>query len=485
MSNGGLAAGWDWILVPEAWPGRAVLEHGVALLLFVTLMSTIFQFPGLLGKRGLMPITAFLQRTGFWDRPGVFLFRYYNDRQFLAICWVGVALSAVTAVGITASLPAWAHMLVWTAMWVIYLSIVNVGQRWYGFLWEMLLCEVLFICIFIGPRDQTPTWLVVGALIWLLIRVELGAGLIKMRGGKEWRDLTALDYHHETQPMPGPLSWHFHHLPKVLHRVETGANHVVQLFVPFLLLAPQPIRSYAALLMAATQAWLVLSGNFAWVNLLTIALCLSLVADTAVGLDGLRPDLTAPSTWVVWVQIAFAVAMLLLAWKPLGNLFSPNQKMNARYNPLLIGSSYGAFGTIGKQRRELVIEGCADRGEPWLEYEFYGKPGDVQKRPPQVAPYHLRLGWQLWFAALSPHFRGPWLDRLLHRLLEDEPAVTRMCRVNPFPDAAPRYLRVMQYDYRYSTRAERRATGAWWVRSNGREIMPPRRLRGADEHARI
>ncbi|WP_153502607.1 lipase maturation factor family protein [Cumulibacter manganitolerans] len=470
-----VAAGWEWAQAPDAWLGRMVLEHGVAALLLVTLISTINQFPGLLGARGLTPIEPYLRQTRFWDGPSIFRWRY-SDRYFLTACWVGVLISAATVAGLTAMLPAWGHMLAWTAMWVLYLSIVNVGQRWYGFLWEMLLCEVLFVCVFIGPRDQVPSTLVIAALIWLLIRVELGAGLIKMRGGKEWRDLTALDYHHETQPMPGPLSWYFHHLPKVLHRVETGANHVVQLVVPFLLLAPQPIRSYAALVMALTQAWLVLSGNFAWVNLLTICLCLSLVADSAVGLDGFRPELAAASGWVLGVQIAFAVLSLALVYHPLVNLFSAQQKMNARYNPLLLGSSYGAFGTIGKQRRELIVEGCTERGEPWREYEFYGKPGDVAHRPPVVAPYHLRLGWQLWFAALSSYFRGPWLDVLTVRLLEGEPAVTRMCRVNPFPDAPPRWIRVMEYDYRYSTRAEKRQTGAWWVRSHGHEVIPPRRL---------
>lgn len=474
MPSGVVAA--EWLQAPDAWLGRAVLEHGVALLLLVALLSTINQFPGLLGSRGLMPIRPYLAQTRFWDRPSVFGW-HYSDRFFLGVCWAGAALSAVTVAGFTARLPAWGHLLVWLTMWGCYLSVVNVGQRWYGFLWEMLLCEVVFVCAFLGPAAQAPSVIVLAALVWLLIRVELGAGLIKMRGGAEWRNLTALDYHHETQPMPGPLSWYFHHLPKVLHRVETGANHVVQLVVPFLLLAPQPVRSYAALVMAATQAWLVLSGNFAWVNLLTICLCLGLVADTAIGLDGWRPELVAQPTWALVVVVAFGVLSLALAWPPLRNLWSAQQKMNARYNPLLLGSSYGAFGTVGKQRRELVIEGCADRGEPWLEYEFYGKPGDVRHRPPQVAPYHLRLGWQLWFAALSPYFRGPWLDKLVVALLHGQPELTRMCRVNPFPDAPPRWIRVVQYDYRFSTRSEKKADRAWWVRSNRREVVPARRLR--------
>ena len=89
------------------------------------------------------------------------------------------------------------------------------GSVWYGFGWESLLLEAGFLAIFLGQRRRrrrrcSMLWL----LRWLLFRVEFGAGLIKLRGDPCWRDLTCLDYHHETQPMPGPLSWFFHRLPK-------------------------------------------------------------------------------------------------------------------------------------------------------------------------------------------------------------------------------------------------------------------------------
>ncbi|MFD0431407.1 lipase maturation factor family protein [Streptomyces zhihengii] len=119
--------------------------------------------------------------------------------------------------------------------------------------------------------------IVLWLLRWVLFRVEFGAGLIKIRGDACWRDLTCLYYHHETQPMPGPLSWWFHHLPRPAHRVETAANHVVQLLVPVLLFTPQPVAGAAAGLIVVTQLWLVLSGNFAWLNWLTIVLALSAV----------------------------------------------------------------------------------------------------------------------------------------------------------------------------------------------------------------
>ena len=117
----------------------------------------------------------------------------------------------------------------WLALWVLYLSIVNVGQTWYSFGWESLLLETGFLTIFLGNDDVAPPVLTMWLVRWLLFRVEFGAGLIKMRGDPCWRDLTCLYYHHETQPMPGPLSWFFHHLPKPLHRIEVAGNHFAQL----------------------------------------------------------------------------------------------------------------------------------------------------------------------------------------------------------------------------------------------------------------
>ena len=148
---------------------------------------------------------------------------------------------------------------------------------WYGFGWESLLLEAGFLAIFLGNDDTAPPVLVLWLVRWLLFRVEFGAGLIKLRGDPCWRDLTCLYYHHETQPMPGPLSWFFHHLPKPLHRVEVAGNHFAQLVVPFALFAPQPVASVAAAIVIVTQLWLVLSGNFAWLNWITIILAFSAI----------------------------------------------------------------------------------------------------------------------------------------------------------------------------------------------------------------
>jgi hypothetical protein len=297
-----------------------------------------------------------------------------------------------------------------------------------------------------------------------------------MRGDECWRKLTCLDHHHETQPMPGPLSWFFHRLPKPLHRVEVAANHVTQLVVPFLLFTPQPVATAAASLMILTQLWLVLSGNFSWLNWITIALALS-----AVDLGSGAPDAPGAPLWYEIVVLAMTALVLWLSYHPVRNMVSRRQVMNRSFDPLHLVNTYGAFGSVSRVRYEVVVEGTADEvpreDVGWLAYEFRGKPGDPRRWPRQFAPYHLRLDWLMWFAALSPAYAHPWFGGLVERLLENDRDTLRLLRRSPFPaDAPPRFVRARLFRYRYTTWRELRATGACWERTYVREFMPPTRL---------
>lgn len=298
-------------------------------------------------------------------------------------------------------------MLLWVVPWALYLSIVNVGQTWYGFGWESLLLEVGFLAVFLGNDETAPPVLVLFLLRWVLFRVEFGAGLIKMRGDACWRKLTCLYFHHETQPMPGPLSWFFHHLPRPVHRMEVAANHFTQLVVPVLLFTPQPVATAAACLMIVTQLWLVLSGNFSWLNWMTIVLAVSVVDLGGTGTPSTSP---AAPLWYEVVVIAATALVLGLSYRPARNLFSRLQIMNSSFDPLHLVNTYGAFGSVSRVRQEVVIEGTSDtsprQDSEWREYGFKGKPGDVRRWPRQFAPYHLRLDWMMWFAALSPPTRA-------------------------------------------------------------------------------
>ncbi|MGV9886844.1 lipase maturation factor family protein [Streptomyces sp. NPDC003395] len=470
----------DWFTAPDYWLSRLVFQRALAGLYLIAFLAAALQFRALLGERGMLPIPRFTARVPFRRAPSLFQLRY-SDRLFAGCAWAGCAVSAALLAGVDGYLPLGAAIALWLVPWALYLSIVNVGQTWYSFGWESLLLETGFLAAFLGNDDVAPPVVVLFLLRWILFRVEFGAGLIKMRGDACWRKLTCLDHHHETQPMPGPLSWFFHHLPKPLHRVEVAANHVTQLVVPFLLFAPQPVATAAAALMIVTQLWLVLSGNFAWLNWITIVLAVPALRFP----DGGAPA-SAPATAPLWYEvIVLAVAALLvfLSYHPVVNMISRRQVMNRSFDPLHLVNTYGAFGSVSRVRYEVVVEGTLDdvprEDSDWREYEFKGKPGDPGRWPRQFAPYHLRLDWLMWFAALSPAYAGAWFEGLVERLLENDRDTLRLLRRSPFPPGTPpRHVRARLFRYRYTTWRELRETGACWNRTYVREYLPPTRLAG-------
>jgi hypothetical protein len=468
----------DWFSDPGAWMGRLVFTRGIALIYLIAFVVALRQGPALIGTHGLTPVPRFLRHVSWTRAPSLFHL-HWSDRFFRACCWVGIALSLSALVGLADRLPIAGWMALWLVLWALYLSIVNVGQIWYGFGWETLLLEAGFLTVFLGPASVAPPTLGMWLLRWLLFRLEFGAGLIKMRGDPCWRDLTCLAYHHETQPMPNPLSWWFHRLPPRLHKVETLANHVTQLVVVFGLFFPQPIAGVAAAIMVITQGYLLISGNFAWLNALTLILGLAVLdgrwLDAVLPVE--RPAKLSSPTWFTVTVIVVTLLVAALSVGPVRNLLSPNQAMNTSFDPLRLVNSYGAFGSVTRVRRELIVEATDDPhpgpDTAWREYEFKGKPGDVHRRPPQWAPYHLRLDWLMWFVALSPAYGRSWLPTFLGKLLEADPATLRLLRSAPFGNQRPAAVRVLVYRYRFTTRAERRSTGAWWHRDHERQLIAP------------
>ncbi|MEU5521580.1 lipase maturation factor family protein [Streptomyces sp. NPDC093250] len=467
----------DWFTASEYWVSRLVFQRALAALYLVAFLTAALQFRALMGERGMLPVPRFVAQVPFKKSPSLFHL-HYSDRFFAGCAWAGCAVSAALIAGVDSLLPLWGGMLLWLVPWVLYLSIVNVGQTWYSFGWESLLLEVGFLAVFLGNDEVAPPIVVLFLLRWILFRVEFGAGLIKLRGDECWRKLTCLDYHHETQPMPGPLSWFFHHLPKPLHRVEVAANHFTQLVVPFLLFTPQPIASAAAAVMIVTQLWLVLSGNFAWLNWITIVLALP-----AIEFPADPPAVSDPPLWYVVIVLAVSALLLGLSYQPVLNMVSRRQVMNRSFDPLHLVNTYGAFGSVTRVRYEVIVEGTADEvpreDSEWREYEFKGKPGNPRRWPRQYAPYHLRLDWLMWFAALSPMYAAPWFGGLVERLLTNDRDTLKLLRHSPFPaDAPPRHVRARLFRYRFTTWRELRETGACWDRTYVREFLPPTRLTG-------
>ncbi|MBW3546884.1 MAG: lipase maturation factor family protein [Actinobacteria bacterium] len=477
----------EWLVAPQYWLARLVFQRLLGVVYLVAFISAFNQFAALAGERGLLPCRPYLRRLGFRRAPSLFHL-HYSDRFARATAALGIALSVGVVAGVVERLPLAAAMGVWLALWVLYLSFVNAGQVFFGFVWETLLLEAGFLAVFLGSADVAPLLPAALALRWLLFRLEVGAGLIKLRNDPAWRDLTALYYHHETQPIPNRLSRWFHHLPKPVHRLEAIGNHVAQIVAPFALFMPQPLASVAGTVIVVTQLWLMASGNFAWLNVLTIALAAMAFDDRFLSnvLPVSPPAVAAPPGWFAAAAVLMAVAMLALSWRPVRNMASRHQVMNASYNPWHIGNTYGLFGHITRERLEVVIQGTDDpvptSETEWKTYEFKAKPGDVRRPPRQVAPYHLRLDWLLWFAALSPVYAQAWFLNLVSRLLEGDDETLRLMGGNPFPERPPTFVRALLYRYRFTTPSEQAQTGAWWQREPVGLYLPPVTLRLPADH---
>jgi len=458
---------------------RQVLQRGIAAMYLIAFLSTLAQFRPLLGEHGLLPAPEFLARTSGAHYPSVFRWRY-SDRMLAAVAWLGVALAACLVVGLPQLGPPWVPLVAFLVLWGAYQSIVNIGQTFYAFGWESLLLEAGFIAAFLGSNEVAPPIAVIFVFRWLLFRLEFGAGLIKLRGDPAWRDLTALYYHHETQPMPNPMSWFVHHLPRWFHRLEVLGNHVAQLVVPFFLFAPQPVASIAAAIVFVTQAWLVFSGNFAWLNVITMILAFAAVSDPVMHLVvpamPASTDYSPTPLWFTVVVLAMTLLIVYLSYWPAKNLVSRHQLMNASFNRWHLVNAYGAFGTVTRERYEVVVEASMSpdpRDESaWREYEFKGKPTSPERLPGQFAPYHLRLDWLMWFLALGAR-NERWFLVFLERLLAADPPTLHLLRRAPFGAERPRWVRARLYRYRFSTPSERRAERVWWMREPVATLVPP------------
>lgn len=490
---------WDGGEPSEFWLTREVWKRALAFNYLIGFLIAANQFVPLVGRDGLEPFRLWLPRLNFWQAPSL-LHLNYSDGFALALIWGGLALSVLALIGIADRWTWWSSAAAWFALWAIYFSLVTAGGTFYGFGWETLLLECGFLTIFLGSKKTKPPQVIFWMLIFVLFRLMFGAGLIKIRGDEVWRDLTALIYHYETQPLPNPLSWFFHHLPPWMHKAGVLFNHFVELIVPWFLFAPRKIRYWAGGLTALFQFILILSGNLSWLNYITIFLCIACFDDRfwvrltpqflsrrVVPAPDLKPQrFSLPYRVVV---VALTAVILWLSIKPTLNLFPPAlhnlwpdryppmQLMNASFDRFRIVNTYGAFGTVGKERYEIIVEGTdAEQLTPftqWREYEFKGKPGDPRRRPCIVSPYHYKLDWQMWFAAMTPFNQQPWFVNLVAKLLRNDAKTLGLMAHNPFPDKPPRYIRARLLRYEFTDSL----TEGWWKREvdpkRGEMYLPP------------
>ncbi|XP_060599911.1 lipase maturation factor 1-like [Ruditapes philippinarum] len=499
------------------WLTRILLLRYLGFIYFVAFLVAQHQNKQLIGSYGILPASSFLddvrRRTGgregtikwstFLQVPSLlWLFDYGEvlDELLDYIAYAGLGLSTFLIIN------GGANWFIMFALWALYHSLVNVGQRWYGFGWESQLLETGFLAIFLCPLFDTsslprftPTSkFVIWGYRWLIFRIMLGAGLIKIRGDKCWRDLTCMNYHYETQPVPNPMAYYMHQSPEWFHMFETLSNHFVELIAPLLLLMPAPriCKMIGGSIQILFQVVLIISGNLSFLNWLTILPSLACFDDASITWmfsKSVKKDVSeiqkeeklgqgrklAVGNYIRRIfNVSLAVLLAYLSMPVVQNLMSSKQHMNSSFDPFRLVNTYGAFGSVTKERTEVIFQGTHgnpdDSKAKWLEYEFKCKPGKITRRPCLISPYHYRLDWLLWFAAFQNYHYNPWIATLTAKLLQNDNDTMTLIDYNPFQHTKPpKFIRLQHYSYKYTKIGSKDAQqGRWWKRRLIGNYMP-------------
>ncbi len=436
----------------------------IGLIYLIAFASLGTQILGLIGSNGILPahdlLSAIQSQTGterFWLLPTL-AWLNSSDRFLLFLCWAGASFSVFVLLEIGAGFFLFLN-------WLFYLSLFSIGSPFLSFQWDTLLLETGFLAIFFAALGKPD--LIRFLLKFLVFKLTFSSGWVKLAShDASWKNLTALRYHFETQPLPVWTSWYVHHLPGWFLTAVCFLVFVIELIVPFFIFLPRRIRHFATIVLIGFQILIFLTGNYTFFNWLTIALCLLLLDDI------FWPEIIGSSFHVIPAilkrgsrhhtslnrflhrTIVYSVTLVVL----LANL-----GMILALEPLHLASHYGLFAVMTTERPEIIVEGSRD-GEHWLAYKFKYKPGDVKQKPAFVEPHQPRLDWQMWFAALGNWRHNRWFIYFCQKLLNGSPDVLKLLGKNPFSEAPPRYIRAVLYDYYFTTRDEKRKTGAWWRR---------------------
>lgn len=468
---------------PTYWLTRFLILRLLGLIYAIAFLVAINQIVPLIGSNGLLPVGIFLKQVanalgstsaGFMRLPSLFWF-VNSDTALLTASWIGFILSLVVVAG-------YANAPLLTIVWFLYMSIVHAGQEWYGYGWEIQVLETGFLAIFLCPLldmrpfpKRAPPFQIIVLFRWLIFRIMLGSGLIKIRGDEIWRNGTALFHHFETQPLPGPMSRWFHFLPRTVLKTGVWFNFLAELAAPWFVFWPRLARLIAGSVIVVFQVTIILSGNLSFLNWLTIVPALACFDDSfwsrvlprKVVLKATAADEHAvPSRSMITTAWVITAIVVFLSFRPALNLLSPGQIMNTSYDPLELVNTYGAFGTVGQERLNVIFEGTMDENPDdsanWKQYVYKGLPVALNKQPPQIAPYQLHLDWQMWFAAMSSPDEYTWTFNLVWKLLHNDSSTTGLFASNPFPGKPPRYVRAVLY--RYSFAKPGNASDLWWNR---------------------
>lgn len=501
--------------------GRATYHLSSALFLRLIGLVYLFAFisfgiqiTGLVGESGILPAGEFLAQVESnnrqADEPMVLGWRLptlawlSTSDQFLSgLCTAGAVLSLALMLGVV-PLP------ILCLLWLFYVSLIWIGQIFLSFQWDILLVEAGFLAIWMAPSawrsrffgDFHPPWMAIWLVWWLLFRLLLESGLVKLTwddpyppgalgpNGNAWEELTALVYHYWTQPLPLASSWWMAKLPLWIHKASVVGLFLIEIGLPFCIFGPRRCRRLAFVGFTFLMVLIASTGNYNFFNLLTVVLAVMLL-DDGIWPRRFRHRLSAtesplapkamPTGTRGLLLTAFAVLVVVLSVPQLWQSFSPPSQRSPSLERRLgisqffLVNNYGLFRKMTETRPEIVIEGSRD-GIEWQAYVFRWKPGELSHRPGFTGPHQPRLDWQMWFEALNLERAhavsgsvdrrrlSPWFRSFIGRLYEAEPAVLELLDKDPFGGEAPSQIRISLYQYRFTTAAEKSASGHWWHR---------------------
>ena len=454
-----------------------IFLRAVAVIYAVAFGSLATQITGLIGSRGILPLHDFMevvQKTlgpaRFFAMPTMFWWNS-SDVALSSVCFAGIAFSILLFLGRLEKL-----MLV--LLFVMYLSLSSAGQDFLSFQWDSLLLEAGFLAIFLGDAAIFP-WL----FRWLVFRLNFLSGSMKLLShDPAWRNLTALDYHYHTQPLPNVISWYADKLPRLFQHIATSAVLGIEIGIPFLIFLPRRLRMFGAACMIGLQVLILLTGNYAFFNWLTLVLCVFLFDDQALrrfaprrvrerAVRRLGPVARTFAGVLAGIVFLLGATRILEAY---GSAPEPLMAAAKTFAPFQIVNSYGLFAVMTTTRPEIIVEGSND-GETWTPYEFRYKPGALDRGPRWIAPFQPRLDWQMWFAALGNYRQNLWFVGFVAKLLQGSPEVNGLLEKNPFPDRPPRYIRAMVFEYTFTGWGSK----DWWKREPLGTYLPPVGMKAA------
>src|SRR5271154_1040158 len=500
---------------------RWIFLRALGAIYFSAFFSLVFQIRGLIGPQGILPASEYLKgvaeqvgRARYWYVPSV-LWLSSGSHMLIGLCWVGMAAALLLVLNL------WPRGML-AICFVCFLSFVSAAGDFSGYQSDGMLLEAGFFSLFLAPggfrpgfgEKRLPARAALYLLLWEWFRIYFESGVGKIAGGDpEWRNFTAMDDYYQNGPLPTWIGWYAQHLPHWFHAGTTFLTLALELVLIWAAFLPRPFRIVLFFIVTPWQIGIILTANYTFLNYLVLILAVLLLDDrflmrfspakwrqpllrsiavptepAPLAADQLSifVSSSSPSTDEVpssnhaprdswqnirsWIApLPVAVTAVLLTWifyattAQMVWMITPAPLPTSPVvllEPLRIANRYGLFETMTRGRYEIVFQGSND-GQTWIEYPFRYKPQELDKPPRIYAPYQPRFDWNLWFASLGEWRENPLVLRTESRLLSNDPDVLALFAANPFPNAPPRQVRAVLWQYWFTSMTEKRENGLW------------------------